>query len=299
MVRRDCPACGGEIVIPKIGKDLTRCRRCGAEAPIDAKFCMECGAAVGDEPTMPVEAVPPPIAPKTTRLPIVGQPQIPPKCQYCDNPLSPGAVICVHCGTDLRTGKRLTAATAARQKQTGPLNAGSEVRQSTTNKRGAISEFGTGLLKALGAVFLIVVGISIVMSVVESCGERKNGSSASQVSPPASPANARDAVPIAARPSPPSPGRSQSWSTVATPTANQGNQVVRQMSTEQLGQYYDDTYGRIGGVYETEYDALKRSRDILREEQRALEHGRRVNYFSPSIKYDAFTQMYVVVLDVR
>jgi len=84
-----------------------------------------------------------------------------------------------------------------------------------------------------------------------------------------------------------------------TQAANQGDQVAGQMRTELLIQYYDATYGRVGGVYQTEMEALNRWREILYEEQRALEQGRRMNYFSPSIRYDTFTQMYVVVLTIR
>ena len=84
-----------------------------------------------------------------------------------------------------------------------------------------------------------------------------------------------------------------------TQASNRGDQVAVQMRTELLIEYYDSTYGRVGGVYQTALEANDRAREILYEEQRALEQGRRMNYFSPSIRYDPLTRMYVVVLTIR
>lgn len=84
--------------------DRKYCRRCGTENSKDAKFCRKCGTAFA----MPAQGEPPKPVKKEEYL-----------CEYCGQPIEPGAVTCRHCGADVPENvrvKRMTAAAAVEKK---------------------------------------------------------------------------------------------------------------------------------------------------------------------------------------
>jgi hypothetical protein len=162
MASRDCPTCGIELLVPKEGRDPSKCPHCAADlgideggikelvrkkvqclqcdmmveltptyarsgesllpanrecakcrtvSPPDAKFCMKCGTPVGDKDGMSVDGdrSPDPQATTTTESQQQDQPSptTPKTCPSCSSHMTEDAVICVQCGTDLRTGTKV------------------------------------------------------------------------------------------------------------------------------------------------------------------------------------------------
>lgn len=104
----ECPGCNQNVLVPEVGRTF-QCSHCLAELAAPAGMagevtgCPECGATLS--------------IPKSTRGPIHIKRQIPEpsqknfqtqsrQCPYCGKNISSDDVFCVHCGTDLKTGKK-------------------------------------------------------------------------------------------------------------------------------------------------------------------------------------------------
>jgi len=117
-----CLNCNADILLPSLSINSEvapqLCPSCGNAVISSAMFCAKCGTNLNDGTRL---------SPKHNRLKLrdvqenvisskptsyritYGEPQdnAETSCSYCNNPLPVDAVICVHCGIDLRTGKRI------------------------------------------------------------------------------------------------------------------------------------------------------------------------------------------------
>ena len=102
-----CPGCKAKLTVPETASGKTgRCRKCGATFVV---------AAAEPSPEAETTATTPPAeASETTTRQIV--------CLSCGGDLPPDAVICVHCGLDLRTGEALSTRVEAEPSGTSPTS---------------------------------------------------------------------------------------------------------------------------------------------------------------------------------
>jgi DNA-directed RNA polymerase subunit RPC12/RpoP len=78
-----------------------------------------------------------------------------PRCPQCHSPMAGGAVLCVTCGYDSRTGQRLT--TAALEQPKSGLLPGRGGKKKVEDRMSAAGSFGMGLL--LSAVFALAASL--------------------------------------------------------------------------------------------------------------------------------------------
>lgn len=161
-------------------KILTKCDKCNSGFSVEEKLigrkgkCPKCGevfivhpARGAIEPQKPNEAAPASTENSTTAK---GESDVyrtsasddSPRCPTCQKPLAPGAVICMNCGYDLRTGVRVQYHKYTEQPEDGgtllPLKRRSDGKSAGKRKKKTSGIFTAKRLVLAGVLFAVLAG---------------------------------------------------------------------------------------------------------------------------------------------
>jgi hypothetical protein len=165
-----CPCCGATIVLAAAGTNGPAGETFGTEAPALPRSATASGASPR---TRPAAAAPQPPADDdlTSAMYDLAReadtaPQVDnsPRCPQCVSPMAAGAVLCVRCGFDTRTGKKISAAPAAPAAAKPPLlpYGGSSQKKKPVDRMAAEGSLVAGILVSA----LFAVGASVLWFLV-------------------------------------------------------------------------------------------------------------------------------------